>query len=84
MEYTYKPRGVCATKIAMELEDGILKKATFTDGCDGNLKAVAALVEGLPVSEVRKRLSGIRCGRKETSCADQLVKGIDEALRNQS
>ena len=81
MKYTYTPRGVCATEITVELEGEVLKKASFTGGCHGNLQAVAALVEGMPVAQIKERLSGIKCGRKPTSCGDQLVKGIEEALR---
>jgi len=80
MKYTYIPEGVCSTWIDMEIEEGIVKKVEFTDGCHGNLQAIAKLVEGMPVSEVKEKLSGIRCGFKGTSCADQLVKGLEEAL----
>ena len=64
----------------IEVEDDILKHIDFKGGCNGNLQAISTLVEGMPVSAVREKLAGITCGNKATSCADQLVKGIDEAL----
>lgn len=80
MHFTYYPQGVCSTKIDLEIEDGIIQQAHFTGGCDGNLKAVCALIQGMPVEEVRKRLTGIHCGLKSTSCADQLARGLGQAL----
>ena len=80
MKHTYTPKGICPTKITIEVEDDILKNIDFKGGCPGNLQAVSSLVQGMPVSVVREKLSGITCGNKSTSCADQLVKGIDEAL----
>jgi len=80
MKHTYTPKGICPTKIMIEVEDDILKHIDFKGGCNGNLQAISTLVEGMPVSAVREKLAGITCGNKATSCADQLVKGIDEAL----
>ena len=82
--YTYKTRGTCSSHIQLELEGNILKKVKFIDGCNGNSQGIAKLVEGMTVEEVKKRLSGIRCDGKQTSCPDQLAKAIDEAfwLRN--
>jgi len=81
MKYTYTPIGICPSKIEIEIESDILKSVAFTGGCNGNLQAISTLVEGMPISAVKEKLSGIKCGHKSTSCADQLVKGIDEALR---
>ena len=81
MTYTYKTRGTCSREITVEIEDGVLKNVEFFGGCHGNLQGVSALVKGMPVSEVRERLAGIRCGFKGTSCPDQLVHAIDEAMR---
>jgi len=80
MKYTYIPRGVCPSKIDIELDGDIVKHVSFTGGCNGNLQAIPRLIEGMPVSYVKEKLSGIRCGKKPTSCADQLVRGIEEAL----
>lgn len=81
MKYTYIPRGICPSQITIELEDDIVKNIDFIGGCNGNLQAVSALLAGMSASQVSEKLAGIRCGHKKTSCADQLVKGIDEALK---
>lgn len=79
-EYTYKTKGTCSSQIRLELEGNIVKKVQFVNGCDGNTKGIAKLAEGMTVEEIKKRLSGIQCGRKGTSCPDQLAKAVDEAL----
>lgn len=76
---TFKTNGVCSTRIAFETENNILTHVKFTGGCPGNLKAIAALVEGMPVEEVIKRLKGISCGGKTTSCADQLARALQQS-----
>lgn len=81
MQFTYFPKGVCSTKIDLEIEGGVVRHVHFTGGCDGNLKAVSALIEGMKVEDVQKRLSGIHCGLKSTSCADQLARGLAQALK---
>jgi len=81
MKYTYTPIGICPSKIEIEIENDILKSVAFKGGCHGNLQAISKLVEGMPIAVVKEHLSGIKCGHKSTSCADQLVKGIDEALQ---
>ena len=78
MHYEYIPEGVCSRKIEFDLIDGKLKNVVYTGGCDGNLKAVSSLVEGLSKEEVIKRCKGIKCGFKKTSCADQLVKALED------
>lgn len=80
MKHTYIPRGVCSTKVDFELDGDIVKNVQFSGGCNGNLKAISALVEGMPVDEVTKRLSGITCGMKSTSCTDQLSTALKKAL----
>lgn len=80
MKYTYIPRGVCPTKLDFEIEDNIVKNVQFIGGCNGNLKALATLVEGMPVDEVTKKLSGISCGMKATSCSDQLATALKQAV----
>ena len=78
--HVYIPEGVCATEIAFEIEDSILHNVRFTNGCDGNAKAVSRLVEGMPVDEVLRRLRGIDCEGRGTSCTDQLAKALEKAL----
>lgn len=81
MEYTFIPRGVCSRKITFEINDGIVSKVRFLGGCAGNTQGLAALIEGMKAEDVIKRLSGIRCGFKSTSCPDQMAKAISEALK---
>lgn len=80
MHYTYKPTGVCSTSIEFDIEDGIVKNVKYTGGCNGNLKAIAALVEGQPKERIIELLRGITCGYKNTSCSDQLAKALEEAV----
>ncbi len=80
MTYKYKTKGVCASHIELELEDGIIKEAKFIGGCSGNTQGVSALVKGMNVNEAIERLEGIKCGFKPTSCPDQLAKALKEAL----
>jgi uncharacterized protein (TIGR03905 family) len=83
MKYRYIPKGVCSRQIEFEIEDGILKNVVFCGGCNGSLKAICKLVEGKPVEEVVGLLKGVTCGYKDTSCADQLVRAIEEAQAKQ-
>ena len=80
MEYSYRTSGTCSTRIDFSLEDGKLKNVCFTNGCNGNLKGLSALVAGMDGAEVIERLSGITCGHKSTSCPDQLARAVREAL----
>ena len=80
MKFTYRPRGVCSQLMEIEIEDGVLKSLSVMGGCDGNLKGIARLVEGMTVEEVIRRLEGVRCGRKPTSCPDQLAKALKLSL----
>lgn len=80
MKYEFNPNGVCSKKIYIDVENGIVNDVSFLGGCNGNLKGIAALVKGMTVDEVVKRLSGIRCGMKATSCPDQLASALKELL----
>ena len=79
MTYVYKTNGTCSKQIELELDGNIVHNVKFTGGCPGNLLAIPALVEGMTVEEVEKRIAGIRCGFKNTSCGDQLAKACREA-----
>jgi uncharacterized protein (TIGR03905 family) len=81
--YKFKPSGVCSSEINFGLSDGKLHSVSFVNGCDGNLKALGILAEGMDADELVKKLKGLRCGRKNTSCADQLAAAVAHAL-NQS
>jgi uncharacterized protein (TIGR03905 family) len=78
MHYDYKPRGVCSQKIEFDIEEGILKNVKYVGGCNGNLKGIGSLVEGMKVEEVIERLEGIKCGIKQSSCPDQLARALRE------
>lgn len=77
--YTFTPRGVCSRAINIELDGDTVSHVDFVGGCNGNLKAVSKLIEGMTVEEVAAVLEGNTCGRRSTSCADQLVRGLREA-----
>lgn len=81
IELDYRPHGVCATSIHVELDDSgkTIEGVSFTGGCNGNLKAISKLVEGMAVSDVVGTLSGNTCGQRPTSCADQLTRALTEA-----
>ena len=79
MTYTYKTKGTCSTQIDVDLDGDVVKNVKFTGGCHGNLQAIPRLVEGMTVDEVERRISGIKCGMKSTSCGDQLAKALREA-----
>ena len=77
MHYTFYPKGVCSTQIDLDVDEaGRVHNIAYTGGCNGNLKALSALAEGLTVEEVVKRLDGIPCGYKGTSCSDQLARNL--------
>ena len=80
MKHEYFPKGVCPMKLEFELDGDKVKNIVFTGGCNGNLKAIAALVDGWTVDEITKKLAGNTCGFKSTSCADQLTIAINQAL----
>ncbi len=79
MTYEYTPRGVCSRKMIIEIDDGIVTDIQIMGGCNGNLQGISSLVKGMPVDEVIKRLEGITCGFKGTSCPDQLAQALKEA-----
>ena len=78
MQYEYKTKGTCAQRIFFEIEDGKVKNVQFVGGCNGNLKGISALVEGMDVQDVISRVEGIHCGMKPTSCPDQLARALKE------
>ena len=78
MQYEYKTKGTCSQRIFFEVEDGKVKNVSFVGGCNGNLKGIGALVEGMDVDAVIARLEGIHCGMKSTSSPDQLATALKE------
>ena len=79
MKYDFSPKGVYARRLEFELDGDIVKNVRFMGGCNGNLKALAALTEGMTVDQVCERLKGITCGLKNTSCSDQLAQALAKA-----
>ena len=81
MTYSFRPQGVCAREMHVELdEQGVIRNLEVAGGCSGNLQGIAALVRDMPAAEAIERLRGIRCGFKSTSCPDQLAKGLMKIL----
>ena len=80
--YQYKTKGTCSQMIYFDLEDGKVKNVQCLGGCNGNLKGIGQLVEGMNVDDVIARLEGTTCGMKNTSCPDQLAKALKEAKAN--
>ena len=78
MEYTYKTKGTCSREITFTVENGKVTNVQFFGGCNGNLKGIAALVEGMDIQDVITRVEGIHCGSKATSCPDQLAQALKE------
>lgn len=82
--YTYTTQGTCARSIDIELEGDTVSSVVFHGGCNGNLKAISKLIAGKSVDEIAEVLEGNTCGPRNTSCADQLVKGLREAQARES
>ena len=81
MQYVFIPKGVCSRKIYIDIDGEIIKNVEFEGGCNGNTSGLSAMVKGLNAKEVIKKLKGIRCGFKETSCPDQLATALEECLQ---
>jgi len=79
MQYSYKTKGTCSQMINFEVENNKVKNVQFLGGCNGNLKGIGALVEGMDIDEVISRVEGVRCGMKATSCPDQLAQALKAA-----
>ena len=76
MHHEYKTSGTCSQRIFFDVEGGKVTNVQFLGGCNGNLKGIAALVEGMNIDDVIARCEGIRCGFKATSCPDQLARAL--------
>ena len=82
MNYTYKTKMVCSKEISFDIEGNVITNVKFLGGCNGNLKAVSQLVDGMTVEEIEAKLKGNTCGMRPTSCADQLCLAIREAYNS--
>ena len=79
MEYDYKTKNTCSTNIKLNIDGNVITNIEFTGGCSGNLKAIPILVDGWTVEQIEEKCKGIKCGRRSTSCADQLACAVREA-----
>jgi uncharacterized protein (TIGR03905 family) len=84
MNYSYKTKGTCSVQIDFDIIDGKVSNVTFLGGCNGNLKGISALVEGMTPEQVIEKCKGIKCGFKPTSCPDQLALALETALSEQN
>lgn len=82
MDFEYKTKGVCSKKITFSVENDVVKNVVFDGGCNGNGKGVSALVEGMSVDEAIRRMKGIQCGSKSTSCPDQLAQALEQTKKD--
>ena len=82
MEYKFKPSGVCSREMIIDLDGDIIKSVKIIGGCAGNTVGVSRLIEGMKIDEAIKRLKGIPCGFRSTSCPDQLSIALQEAKKN--
>ena len=80
MQYEYTTKGTCSRQILFDIEDGKVKNVQYIGGCNGNLKGIGKLVEGMDAQEVIARLEGTTCGMKNTYCPDQLAQALKKAL----
>lgn len=78
MEYRYTPQGVCSMQMIFEIDNGIIQNLKIIGGCPGNTVGVSKLVKGKTVDEVIEMLKGIPCGKRQTSCPDQVAKALEQ------
>ncbi len=83
MKMEYRTEGTCSRRIFLELDGDTIRSVSFEGGCNGNLKGISSLVEGMNRDEAIARLKGIHCGFKSTSCPDQLARALEESKRKQ-
>ena len=82
MKYQERCKGTCSMLVNFEIDEDVVKNVEFMGGCHGNLQGIASLVEGMKAEEIIKRLKGIDCGGKGTSCPDQLAKALERVIKN--
>lgn len=78
--YSYTPRGVCSRQISFDVIDGHIHNVSFQGGCNGNTQGVSRLIEGMEIHEAIRRIRGVDCGGRGTSCPDQLARALEQAL----
>ena len=80
MEYIYKPKGVCSREFIFDIENDTVKSLKVVGGCNGNLQGISRLLEGMKIEEIIKRIEGLTCGIKQTSCPDQIADALKAYL----
>ena len=83
MRHTYQTTGTCSREISFDLTDGKVQNVSFVGGCNGNLKAISKLVDGMEAGKLVSLLRGNTCGPRPTSCADQLARAVEEAMEQE-
>jgi uncharacterized protein (TIGR03905 family) len=83
MRYDYQTENTCSQLISFDIDGDVITNIAFVNGCNGNLKAISALVDGWTVEQIENKVKGITCGRRPTSCADQLARAVREAYEAQ-
>lgn len=83
MHFEYKTKNTCSQIISFDIDGNIITNVSFVGGCNGNLKAISKLVDGMTVEEIEKKLGGTLCGLRPTSCSDQLSKAVRAAYEQQ-
>ena len=78
---SYQPKGVCSRHMEIDVEDGVIQAVRVVGGCSGNLQGISSLLVGMTTDEAIRRMEGIRCGVKPTSCPDQLAKALKTAIK---
>lgn len=81
MKFVYQTQGTCSKEISFELDGDIVRNVAFTGGCNGNLKGIGRLIDGMRAQDVIARCEGVTCGMKSTSCPDQLAKALRDAIK---
>lgn len=83
MHFDYLTQGTCSQVISLNLDGNVVHNVSFMGGCNGNLKAIPILIEGMTVEQIEEKLTGVQCGLRKTSCADQLAKAVRAAYNAQ-
>ncbi len=83
MNFTYKTTGTCSSRISFDINNGVVSNVKFTGGCNGNLKGISSLVDGMKGEDIVKKVKGLKCGFKNTSCPDQLALAIEQAMKEE-
>ncbi len=84
MTYNYRTKGVCSSMISFDINDGIVSNIRFMGGCNGNLKGISSLAEGMKAEDIIKKIKGTKCGFKNTSCPDQFASALEAALAEEN